>query len=963
MTLSSHLLQGPRGFLRMILFAFICMLAQGDVCKFTAGQDFSANSKPHEFLEPKQTGLEMLEQIPKQYVQENPEPYYIFSDAKVWKDIVKEDEENCRKKCLDYSLHKVTEHCVAIEYESECFWTWDKTDAQYGKGQTIAFVQCDVGTSKFLEKPLIPQNLMLDRMRQTITSTCRLYSDDYGTKFEWAIDSWDSDAAKKIMTHQLDKIVVKKVKQKVEGLPGDAQFWSRDNLNDFWISRVSHVQNPKECYNIRTDNLQGSLTSNATESSEFDNLVNGCSSTDIQATMASLQMSKAFCDYNDEDCAISRLAFGKSSFSDCYGIYKADLPYIQTEKETSFANSEDMVLNLKADSGNNCLTGFFRPYSVVDCPDSTCYTSFDEEKCLYWENPEGPTNFDTCGMFCNELDGCDSYMWGCHNDGWNDHCQCFFVSKDVVATKDDSQAQQLDMSEHLQMDKPHSFWISKQILEPELDQEDLDAFEGCTPVMFFEFAVSFADTYEKCLIELQTAPDGSISDDAAECVYDHLGTSDHICANVAEAISNEQTKIEQQMDESNVDPEENNACGWSRFLMCRGDLVDAIQHCTQKDDVAGYSDCVLAESIKSDCEKCAQIVVTTTVDDKALKGVQDWIKNFVTKVKNINQCSVRGWMQCGSDLATVYETCSNKESRLECMMDRTQNTQCAACVGLKSGKSAQKTLSSQPLNQHTGIAQGNYVGGLLPDFSCLTKLADCATKIPQAISQCGMNPACWATHALADATQCIPCVQDLLPLIPLAEEPQQKENLKGLLPWPFSDLIPMPLFLQNRDFNGAVNLTNSVANHPHPGFHCTNDDAAYDHFMFRTDGQWSACMQSCDTDSLCQIVHMNFAATANGWKCSLYKSVSDCESGVGGEDQYIFVKPGAKDYFLMVGSQGVEEVDNLQCSNSTKSFGAFEISVLVLLSLITLSGFLVASVLLHQRNSKTTRQEDATWQC
>merc|ERR1719219_2058078 len=98
-------------------------------------------------------------------------------------------------------------------------------------------------------------------------------------------------------------------------------------------------------------------------------------------------------------------------------------------------------------------------------------------------------------------------------------------------------------------------------------------------------------------------------------------------------------------------------------------------------------------------------------------------------------------------------------------------------------------------------------------------------------------------------------------------------------------------------------------------------------------------MQSCDTDSLCQIVHMNFAATENGWKCSLYKSVSDCESGVGGADQYIFVKPGAKDYFLMVGSQGVEEVDNLQCSNSTKSFGAFEISVLVLLSVITLSGF------------------------
>jgi len=390
-------------------------------------------------------------------------------------------------------------------------------------------------------------------------------------------------------------------------------------------------------------------------------------------------------------------------------------------------------------------------------------------------------------------------------------------------------------------------------------------------------------------------------------------------------------------------------------------MGDSLEHCYQKDGgLKGFSDCVLADSQKKHCEMCARIVVETTVDDKALKGVKDWIKNFVSKVQNINKCSIRGWMQCGSDLATVYETCNGDDSPLECMMHRTKNTQCAACVGLKSGGSAQKTLTSQPMNPHTGIAQGSYVGGLLPDFSCLTKLADCATKIPQAISQCGMKPACWATHALADATQCIVCVKDLLPLIELAE-PQEQENLEGFpLPWPLGPL-PFPLFLQDRDFNGAINLTQSVANNPHPGLHCTNEDAAYDKIMFRTDGQWSACMQTCDTDSLCQLVNMNFAGTEEGWACSLYKSVSDCGSSAGGDDHYIFVKPGAHDHVQLLGSTGNEgNNDSVQCSTtSTNSFGAFEITVLVFLVLITfLSGFSVATVLTNKRNLKGTQEED-----
>jgi len=454
----------------MILFAFICILAQGQTCTFSSGQDFNEKSKPHEYIEREQSGFKKLAEYNEEFVQTDAGHYYIYSDAQVWRHVVAQGEDDCRKRCLDYSRQKFDHHCVAIEYESECYWTWDKAGSQYGKGQTIAFVQCDVKKVDFLEKPLLPAGLNLDRMRQTVTSTCKLYADDYSTKFEWATVSMDSEKAKQFMKLKFDMIVEDKVQKKVEGLPNNAQFLSNDNLDDFWISRVSHVQNPKECYNIKTDNLQGSLTSNATETSEFDNLVNGCSSTDIQATMASLQMSKAFCDYNDEDCAISRLAFGKSAFSQCYGIYKADLPYVQTETETAFVNSEDMVLNLKADAGNNCLIGFFRPYSVGDCSDSTCYTSFDQEKCLYFENKDDPTDFDTCGMICDELEGCDSYLWGCHNDDWGDHCQCFFVSKDVVATKDDSNAKQLDMTGHLHMDKPHSFWFSKQILEPQMNQ-------------------------------------------------------------------------------------------------------------------------------------------------------------------------------------------------------------------------------------------------------------------------------------------------------------------------------------------------------------------------------------------------------------------------------------------------------------------------------------------------------------
>lgn len=120
-------------------------------------------------------------------------------------------------------------------------------------------------------------------------------------------------------------------------------------------------------------------------------------------------------------------------------------------------------------------------------------------------------------------------------------------------------------------------------------------------------------------------------------------------------------------------------------------------------------------------------------------------------------------------------------------------------------------------------------------------------------------------------------------------------------------------------------------------------------------------MQTCDTDSLCQIVHMNFAGTEKGWTCSLYKSVSDCGSSAGGDDHYIFVKPGAHDHVELLGSSVNEgNDDSVQCSTtSTNSIGAFEITVLVFLVLITfLSGFSVATVLTNKRNLKATQEED-----
>jgi len=947
------------------------MVLSDAACRFSDNTDFNENSIPHQsFLPDSPQTVVLLEESRDMHQQPN-HVANRWEGAKVWSDVVlreQESENACRQKCLNWaSSHN--DYCVAIEYQSACYWTWEKQGAVF-----VAFTRCKVNELGYK----IPDSFELPNgyhdPRQTVTSTCKLYGNRAARKYSASYINLDSFSIDRYM----DKILTAKglgiTRMPMWLRDNNRNFLAEDNLGKFFISRVSFVENPQECYNRNVYNLQGSLNvslTNAEESSDFDDLVNGCSSTEIQATMASLQMSKAFCDYNDEDCAVSRLAVGKSSFSECYGIYSSEMPYVQTEEEVSFVNSQEMMLNLNPDAGDNCKTGDFQPLSIGgDCPDSfTCYTSFAEQKCLYWEDKQNKTSFDTCGMLCDALDGCGSYMWGCHS-GWSDNCQCFFVSIDAVSSE---ATDVLDMSTHLHMDQPHTSWFSKQILEPEVNEEDLDAFEGCTPVIFFEFAVSFADTYQKCLNTLKTAPDGSISDEAAECIYKGLSTSDHICANVAEAISNEQAKIEQEMRDSNKAPEDNDACGWSRFLMCRGDLVDTMEHCYQRDVLEGFSDCVLAHSQENHCHYCAKIVVETTVDDNALKGFRDWIKNFVTKVKDINQCSVRGWMQCGSDLATVYETCRGKG--LGCMMHRTKNTQCSACVGLKSGASTQRTLSSQPMNLQTGIAQGNYVGGLLPDFSCLTKLADCATKIPQAISQCGMSPTCWATHALADATQCIPCVKDLLPLIELAVEPplinngslsQQQENLEGILPWPLSDLIPIPLFLQDRDFNGRIDLTKSVANNPLPGLHCTNENAAYSQLPFRTDGQWSACMQACDTDELCQVVHMNFAATEEGWQCSLYKSVSDCESSVGGNDQYVFVKPGARDHVLLLGSTVTNEKEDeepVQCSTSTNSFGSFEISVLVFLVLITfLSGFSVATLLNNKRNSKAAQEQDASCQ-
>jgi len=947
MTISSRL------FLRMVFFAFVCIVsyATEDSCRFGFDNGFlelkkkSGSSLGQERIVAGQS--DMLESFTTKHESG-------LYDSKIWRQVAEDDRAECAQKCLSWNKLGNEAYCVAIEFESICYWSWTKQSENYGPTGTVAFMKCNIDDAESPQKPHnIPQNYLLDKLQQTVTSTCKLYGSAGLSPTSYKKTTLDITAADHYMTTYL-KLQTPKL--------GDTNppFYGINDQEYFFISQVGNVVDPKDCYRINL--LQSSLT-NDTESSEFDDLVNGCSSTEIQATMASLQMSKAFCDYGDDDCAISRLAMGKSSFSECYGIYSLELPYVQTEEETSFVNSNELKLNLNRDAGDNCKSGTFQRYALGDCPENFdhCYDSFDQENCLYWENQDGPTTFETCGMLCDETDGCGSYSWGCHNT-WSDHCQCFFVSKKAIASSSSTDFDVLDMSTFVQMDKPHSPWFSKQILEPQGEQDDIDAVNACTPVQFFEFAVSFADTYERCLNSLQTAPDGSLSDEAAECIYERLSTSDHICANVAEAISNEQAKVEQQMEDSDLAPEDNSACGWSRFLMCRGDLVDSLSHCYQKDGgLTGFSDCVLADSLKKQCEECAEIVVTTTIDDKALKGVKDWIKNFVSKVKSINKCSLRGWMQCGSDLATVYETCNKDDSRLECMMHRTKNTQCAACVGLKSRGSAQKTLTSQPVNPHRGIAQGNYVGGLLPDFSCITKLADCATKIPQAISQCGMNPACWATHALADATQCIPCVTDLLPLIPLAE-PQEQKNLEGFplpLPWPLGPL-PFPLFMQDRNFNGTIDLTQSVANNPHPGLQCTTEEAAYDQIMFRTNGQWSACMQSCDTDDLCQLVHMNFAGTQKGWACSLYKSVSDCGSSAGGDDQYVFVKPGARDHVLLVGSTGIQHNDDSpagECSTtSTNSVGAFEITVLVFLILITfLSGFSVATVWTNKRNLETTQ--------